>query len=46
MEQPTGSNEIAYRGATKPVVHDGGYMVTWAIFKPLKGTGYFIAFKW
>jgi hypothetical protein len=46
MEQPTGSSEIPYRGTSAPVIHDGGRMVSWTVAHPVKGVGYFIAFKW
>jgi hypothetical protein len=45
MEERTGNKEVLYEGISNPVIHDGGSMVTWTIFKPVKGTGYFIAFK-
>lgn len=46
MEKPMGSNGFPYRGTTAPVVQDDGSMAVWTISKPLKGNGYFIAFKW
>jgi hypothetical protein len=46
MEKPMGSNPVPYRGTTKPVLQGDGSMVTWTIVKPIKGNGYFIAFKW
>jgi hypothetical protein len=46
MEKPMGSNPVPYDGTTKPVMQGDGSMVTWTIVKPVKGNGYFIAFKW
>jgi hypothetical protein len=46
MEMPTGSPEIPFRGATVPIIEDGGKIVTWSVFRPRKGVGYFIKFTW
>lgn len=46
MEKPMGSNPVPYSGPTRPVMQKDGGMVTWTIVKPVKGNGYFLAFKW
>ncbi|MEP0984301.1 hypothetical protein [Ekhidna sp.] len=46
MELPTGSNEIEFRGTSKPVIHDQGRIVTWTLSNPVKGVGYYVAYQW
>lgn len=46
MEAPTGSAEIPFRGSTVPLILDDGKLISWTVYRPTKGVGYFIDFNW